>query len=73
MAPEGYQFLDSGQIKGMLTGIKGAIEYENLIKKPGKATRQALALTITHVLIVVLIVLGNIGYIAEKRRKAKWA
>ncbi len=69
MAPEGYQFLDSGQVIGMLTGIKGAIEYESLIGKRDSASRQALALSITHVMIIVLIVLGNIGYISEKRRR----
>jgi hypothetical protein len=69
MAPEAYQYLDSGQMVGMLTGLKGAIEYEYLINKPWDATRQALALSIAHVLIVVLIVVGNLGYLAEKRRK----
>ncbi len=71
MAPEGYQFLDSGQIVGMLTGIKGAIEYEDLIHTRDSASRQAMALSITHVMIIVLIVLGNIGFVAEKRKRAR--
>src|SRR5207248_10623448 len=73
MAPEAYQYLDSGQMVGMLTGIKGAIEYEGLVKKPAKATQQALALSVAHILIVVLIVIGNLGYLAERKRlAAEW-
>ncbi len=68
MAPEAYQFLDSGQMVGMLTGLKGAIEYEGMVKQPGRATKQALALSVAHVLILLLIVLGNLGYIAQKRK-----
>jgi hypothetical protein len=70
MAPEAYQYLDSGQMAGMLTGLKGALEYEGLVGKPGKATNQALALSVTHFLIISLIVIGNLGYLSEKRRKA---
>jgi hypothetical protein len=68
MAPEAYQFLDSGQISGMLSGLKGALEYEFLVDKPDRASKQALALSVSHILIIVLIVLGNVGYIAQRRR-----
>lgn len=69
MAPEAYQYLDSGQMRGMLTGLKGALEYEAMVGKLGKATSQALALSVAHILIIFLIVIGNVGYIAERRRQ----
>ncbi|MEP6755913.1 MAG: hypothetical protein ABJA67_10470 [Chthonomonadales bacterium] len=69
MAPEGYQYLDSGQMVGMVTGIKGAIEYEALVHEKKDATRQALALSMTHLLIIILIVLGNVGFIMEKKKR----
>src|SRR5438105_1329738 len=34
MVPELYPYLDSGQITGMLFGLKGAAEYEELLKLP---------------------------------------
>lgn len=71
MAPEAYQFLDSGQMAGMLTGLKGAIEYEGMVNHPADATRQALALSVAHVVILLLIVMGNLGYLAQRRARAR--
>jgi hypothetical protein len=69
MAPEGFNPLDAGQIKGMLTGMKGAAEYERLLGRSDFATRAAGALSTSHMLIIVLIILGNIGYISSRRRR----
>lgn len=69
MAPEAYQYLDSGQMVGMLTGLKGALEYEGMVHEPGRATKQALALSVSHVVVLVLIVLGNLGYIAQQKAR----
>lgn len=68
MAPEAYPLLRSGQLKGMLTGLKGAIEYEALLKEPGFATSASASLSWAHFLIIVLIVLGNVGMYLEKKR-----
>lgn len=69
MAPEAYQYLDSGQLSGMLTGLRGAIEYETLIHRPGYGLKVSPALSATHVLIILLIILGNAGYLLEKRSR----
>jgi len=69
MAPEGYNPLDAGQIKGMLTGMKGAAEYETLMKRPGPATAGMDAQSFAHALIVGFIILGNVGYLIEKRSR----
>ena len=71
MAPEGYNPLDAGQIKGMLTGMKGAAEYESLLGRQDFATRAAGALSTSHLLIIVLIIAGNIGYISSRRRRSE--
>lgn len=70
MAPECYPLLQSGQINGLLEGMKGAAEYEKMIGVSSSATAAMGAVSWGHVLIMVLIVLGNIGYIMQKRRKA---
>lgn len=69
MAPEGFNPLDAGQIKGMLTGMKGAAEYEHLLGRKDFATKAAPALSASHMLIIVLIIAGNIGYISSLRRR----
>jgi len=68
IAPELYQYLDSGQIKGMLFGIKGAAEYESLLGMKGFTTRAISPVSLTLVLLFVLIALGNWGLYAARRR-----
>ena len=68
MAPELYTYLDSGQIRGMLFGIKGAAEYESLVNqsiggdvppKYREAQRRMAPQLFGHLLMVALIVAGN--------------
>ena len=66
MAPTYYPYLDSGQMSGMLTGIKGAGDYEGLTHTHGFGERAAGALSLVYFLIIVLIVLGNVGYYAGR-------
>ena len=75
MAPTYYPYLDSGQMSGMLTGIKGAGDYEGLIHTQGFGARAAGALSLVYLLIIVLIILGNVGYYAGRsaRRRAEAA
>jgi hypothetical protein len=68
MATTYYPFLQENQIVGMVPGLKAAAEYEQLIDKPGTATIGMAAQSIAHVLIVLLVILGNIGYLMLKRR-----
>jgi hypothetical protein len=67
-APSLYQYLHSGQIKGIIGGLQGASEYEALIGKPGSATLGMPAQSAAHGLIILLLVIGNIGYIISRRR-----
>jgi len=67
MVPEGYNYLDAGQIKGMLPGLIGAAKYEQVLSVRGFASRAANALSVSHLLIILLIILGNLGYLAARR------
>jgi hypothetical protein len=62
-----YPFYQSGQIKGFLGGLKGAAEYETSIERPAFGVRGMGSQTLGHVLIVLFIVLGNLGYLAARR------
>jgi hypothetical protein len=68
MAPGYYPFLDSGQMKGMLVGAKGAAEMEALVHRPGKATAIMNVQSWAHVLIIALIIIGNLGYVLARAR-----
>jgi len=67
MAPSYYPYLDSGQLKGMMVGAKGAAEMENLAGRPGQATRIMYVQSWAHLLILLLIVAGNLGYFLSRR------
>lgn len=66
-----YPFYQSGQIKGFLGGLKGAAEYETAIERPAFGVRGMGSQTLGHVLIVLFIVLGNLGYLAARRERAR--
>ena len=70
MAAEAYPFLDSKQISGMLNGVIGAAQYETLLGQGNERTYAAAAswaLSAAHVFIILLIIVGNVAYIAAKR------
>ncbi len=66
MAPTYYPYVDTGQIAGMLTGIKGAGDYEGLLGTHSFGTRAAGALSLVYGLIILLIIVGNVGYYAAR-------
>ncbi|MGQ9464528.1 MAG: hypothetical protein ACUVQ4_02325 [bacterium] len=75
MAPKYYPFLQTGQLAGMMSGMKGAAEYENLLLKSGYTQATGKAETgmnsqiLIHLLIITLIIIGNIGYWGTHRKK----
>jgi hypothetical protein len=68
-APRQYQYLASGQLTGLLGGLKGAAEYETLVDRKDRATAGMDSQSIVHALIVVFIILGNIVLLNERRKK----
>lgn len=65
--PEYTPFLQSGQLIGMLGGLRGAAEYEKLNGTPGAAVSKMDAQSMGHVLIITFIVLGNVGYVLSRK------
>ena len=68
-APNFYPYVQSGQLTGLLGGLKGAAEYETLIGHPGDATKGMDAQSIVHALVVAFILLGNVVYLLSLRSK----
>ncbi len=69
MATDLYPYLDSGQLVGLLGGMRGAAEYEVLIGRPGSGARGMDSQSVIHLIIILLIVLGNVAYFATRRQR----
>ncbi len=67
--PEEMPYVRSGQYKGLLMGLKGAAEYELLLGAPGKGVTGMDAQSLAHLLVIAVIIVGNVGYLADKRAK----
>jgi hypothetical protein len=73
-APQFYPYLGAGQMVGLLGGLKGAADYETLIREglegtpPGTAIPGMAAQSIAHLVIMIFIILGNLAFFAARRR-----
>lgn len=68
-APQIYPYYASGQLTGLLGGLRGSAEYEQLINKPAEATIRMGPQTFGHLAIIIFVVIANIGYFLSRRRK----
>ncbi len=76
--PQYYVYVQSKQIVGLLGGLKAAAEYETLLKDEYKRVGAKLKAiqgmdvqSLTHMLIIFFIILGNIGYFITIARKSR--
>lgn len=73
-ASEFYQYYQTGQFSGLMIGMKGAAEYEELVetklqvKGRRKASEALGSLTAAHLTMIAFIVIGNVGYFIRRRR-----
>ncbi|KPJ73811.1 hypothetical protein AMJ52_03145 [candidate division TA06 bacterium DG_78] len=74
MAPQYYPYVQTGQVSGMMSGMKGAAEYEKLVLDHGYARILGTAETgmnsqsMIHILIMAFIILGNVGYFFSRKK-----
>ncbi len=61
-------YVSSGQIRAAISGLSGAAEYEVLSEMPGQALGAMDAQAAGHLFLVVLVLLGNVGFIVESKR-----
>ncbi len=71
MAPKMYAFVESGQMIGLLGGMKGAAEYERLLGILGTATRGMNSQSMVHLVIIFLVIIGNVGFFFSRQDKGK--
>jgi len=66
--PENMPFVQSGQLTGIIQGMRGASEYELLVNRPGRAVAGMDAQSLSHVVILLFIALGNISFLMGKKK-----
>jgi hypothetical protein len=71
-------YVEAGQCKGILGGLSGAAEFEELLVQEGhmaavgQANSGMAAQGIAHLVIVAFIVIGNLAFYMERRRQRKY-
>ena len=68
MATDYYPYLSSRQLLGLVGGMKGAAEYERRMDLFGDARRGMDAQSLVHVIIAILVILGNLALLVMQRR-----
>jgi len=71
MTAQYYPFLGSGQVFGIMGGLYGAAQYEELADNPGRAKDGMLIQLSAHMVIILFIIMGNIGYFMSRRKKGE--
>jgi hypothetical protein len=66
IAPGLYPLLRSGQINGLIGGLRGAAEYEVLIGQHGRAVAGMDAQSVTHFAIIILVIICNVLYLMNR-------
>ena len=67
--PEMYPYIQSGQLVGLLAGMKGAGEYEQILGRPGLGLAGMAAQSSVHLAVIAFIILANVFYFMERRKK----
>ncbi len=68
MTAQYYPFYGSGQVSGLMGGLLGAAQYEYYADNPGRAVEGMRVQLLAHIVIILFIIMGNIGYFASRRR-----
>ncbi len=72
--PNYFPFLQTGQVKGLIAGGRAGAEFEGILKERGilkgvgDATRSLGSQSLSLLVIIAFIILGNIGHFAGRQR-----
>lgn len=70
MVPEVAPYLQTGQLGALIPGLTASAEYELLLNRPGLAIAGVDAISMSHLLVVVLVILGNVAYFLSGGRRS---
>jgi hypothetical protein len=70
-APLVYPYLGSGQLSGLLGGMKGGAEFEALTGFPAKANKFMVSQTAAHLVVILFVIVGNVAFFIVQGRQRK--
>jgi hypothetical protein len=73
MATDYYPYLSSRQLLGLIGGMKGAAEYEKRMDLFGDGRRGMDAQSLVHVIVTLLVILGNLALLMSLRGRPEGA
>jgi len=59
----------AGNLFGLSIGVRGGAELEKMIGEYGEATTSMDSINVSHILVVGLVILGNIGYLVSRSQR----
>ncbi|QUL98285.1 MAG: hypothetical protein IMF26_09695 [Candidatus Fermentithermobacillus carboniphilus] len=65
--PNMTPYIQAGQLKGMIPSMKGAAGYESLMGVRGLGTAGMDAQSVSHLVILAFVILGNVVHLASKK------
>jgi len=68
-APTVYPYLGT-QLIGLMGGMSGAAEFEQVTARPDKASRFMLSQSLAHVIVMAFIIIGNVAFFRSGRKSA---
>ncbi len=71
MGADYYPYLNSGQVFGLMAGLYGAAQYEELADNPGLAKDGMRVQVYAHLVIIFFILMGNVGYFVSRYEKKR--
>jgi hypothetical protein len=69
MGADYYPYLNTGQLIGIMGGLLGAAQYEDMADNPGPAKDGMRVQVFAHILIILFIILANVGYFMTKNKR----
>lgn len=69
-APLVSPYVHTGQLIGLLGGMRGAAEYEEVSQYYGKAIGFMRSQTFSHAVVIFFIIVGNLAYFMTRGRKS---
>jgi hypothetical protein len=69
--PRFVTYLQTGQLVGIMGGLPGAAEYEFLVDYTGRGREGMAPQSVSHLIIIFFIIIGNLAFIAEQKKAKK--
>jgi hypothetical protein len=68
-APGMYPYVQTGQLLGVLGGMKGGAEYEIIANRPARAVSYMFSQSVSHAVVVFFIIVGNLAFFATRGKR----